>query len=350
MLTVTVTGKLNIDALRDEAQSDVYSFSERSRLFGYVVRKGLINIEVNVAPDAEKSKDATYTLYKNQFNAYTATVATQVMEAIAQKMQYFKEITISLTYTEDKEPEKGEHFDPEDKGEDPGMFPHLDPTPEIPDFDDSGIAIEEPSDLSLGDDGLLSLGGDDSDLVGSQADLLISALDLPNGLEEFLNGIGINTIKDLIGKTAAELHVCDENVVIIQKALADKNFRLKGEDSPMPDDDVLLSLGGDDLSPLDLRGGDDEGDGSVVVLQPDGLPSPEDLEKAAMQNLLARPISDLYLSVRARRCMIRLAISTIGELVAKTEGDLLECKQFGVTSLNEVREKLAEKKLKLKGD
>jgi len=265
MLTVTVTGKLNIDALRDEAQSDVYSFSERSRLFGYVVRKGLINIEVNVAPDAEKSKDATYTLYKNQFNAYTATVATQVMEAIAQKMQYFKEITISLTYTEDKEPEKGEHFDPEDKGEDPGMFPHLDPTPEIPDFDDSGIAIEEPSDLSLGDDG-------------------------------------------------------------------------------------LLSLGGDDLSPLDLRGGDDEGDGSVVVLQPDGLPSPEDLEKAAMQNLLARPISDLYLSVRARRCMIRLAISTIGELVAKTEGDLLECKQFGVTSLNEVREKLAEKKLKLKGD
>ena len=68
------------------------------------------------------------------------------------------------------------------------------------------------------------------------------------------------------------------------------------------------------------------------------------------QALLDRPIADLNLSVRARKCMIRLGLNTIGELLRKTGDDLLECKNFGVTSLNEVREKLTIKGLKLRGD
>jgi DNA-directed RNA polymerase subunit alpha len=68
------------------------------------------------------------------------------------------------------------------------------------------------------------------------------------------------------------------------------------------------------------------------------------------QALLGRPISDLNLSVRARKCMIRLGITTIAELVRRTGDDLLECKNFGVTSLNEVREKLTTLALKLRGD
>lgn len=68
------------------------------------------------------------------------------------------------------------------------------------------------------------------------------------------------------------------------------------------------------------------------------------------QALLERPISDLNLSVRARKCMVRLGISTIGELIRRTGDDLLECKNFGVTSLNEVREKLDQHGLKLRGD
>ena len=64
----------------------------------------------------------------------------------------------------------------------------------------------------------------------------------------------------------------------------------------------------------------------------------------------AGPISELNLSVRARKCMIRLGINTIGELVRRTGDDLLECKNFGVTSLNEVREKLTVQGLKLRGD
>ena len=66
--------------------------------------------------------------------------------------------------------------------------------------------------------------------------------------------------------------------------------------------------------------------------------------------LLDRPITDLNLSVRARKCMVRLGINTIGELVRRTGDDLLECKNFGVTSLTEVREKLTIKNLKLRGD
>ena len=68
------------------------------------------------------------------------------------------------------------------------------------------------------------------------------------------------------------------------------------------------------------------------------------------QALLDRPIADLNLSVRARKCMVRLGINTIAELVRRTGDDLLECKNFGVTSLNEVREKLTAKNLKLRGD
>ncbi len=66
--------------------------------------------------------------------------------------------------------------------------------------------------------------------------------------------------------------------------------------------------------------------------------------------LLDRPISDLNLSVRARKCMVRLGLSTIGELLRRTGDSLLECKNFGVTSLIEVREKLTEAGLKLRGD
>ncbi|MGC6441830.1 MAG: tetratricopeptide repeat protein [Rubripirellula sp.] len=68
------------------------------------------------------------------------------------------------------------------------------------------------------------------------------------------------------------------------------------------------------------------------------------------QALLDRPISDLNLSVRARKCMARLQINIIGELIRKTGDEMLECKNFGVTSLNEVREKLTDLGLKMRGD
>ena len=63
-----------------------------------------------------------------------------------------------------------------------------------------------------------------------------------------------------------------------------------------------------------------------------------------------RPIADLNLSVRARKCMVRLGITTIGDVIRRTGDELLECKNFGVTSLNEVREKLTIQNLRLRGE
>jgi DNA-directed RNA polymerase subunit alpha len=69
-------------------------------------------------------------------------------------------------------------------------------------------------------------------------------------------------------------------------------------------------------------------------------------ERAAM----AKPIADLNLSVRARKCMAKLGVSTIGDLMRHNADQLLEQKNFGVTSLTEVRAKLGEIGLKLQGD
>jgi DNA-directed RNA polymerase subunit alpha len=68
------------------------------------------------------------------------------------------------------------------------------------------------------------------------------------------------------------------------------------------------------------------------------------------QAVLSKPVSDLNLSVRARKCMNRLGINSLGDLVQRSADELLESKNFGMTSLSEVREKLAQLGLSLRGD
>jgi DNA-directed RNA polymerase subunit alpha len=68
------------------------------------------------------------------------------------------------------------------------------------------------------------------------------------------------------------------------------------------------------------------------------------------QAVLNKPVSELNLSVRARKCMNRLGINTLGELIQRTADELLESKNFGQTSLSEVRDKLAQYGLTLRGD
>jgi DNA-directed RNA polymerase subunit alpha len=63
--------------------------------------------------------------------------------------------------------------------------------------------------------------------------------------------------------------------------------------------------------------------------------------------MLSKPVSELELSVRARRCLQRLNISTIGDLIQHTEPELLSTRNFGVTSLNEIKGRLAELGLSL---
>jgi DNA-directed RNA polymerase subunit alpha len=136
-----------------------------------------------------------------------------------------------------------------------------------------------------------------------------------------LQKMGVRTLGDLTRTTEQEL-------------LASKNF---GETSLVEIREMLQQRG------LQLgQFSHEKGEPEPVVDTSDMSPDE--------QAFLERSIGDLNLSVRARKCMARLGLNTIGELLRKSGDDLLECKNFGVTSLNEVREKLTQYGLKLRGD
>jgi DNA-directed RNA polymerase subunit alpha len=139
-----------------------------------------------------------------------------------------------------------------------------------------------------------------------------------------LRKMNIRTLGDLTRTTEAAL-------------LASKNF---GETSLSEIKEMMTSKG------LRLGMALEGGDRAAGDLRAEPVEELTQEERA----LLAKPISDLNLSVRARKCMNKLGIQTVGELIVHTGDELMECKNFGVTSLNEVREKLAELNLKLKNE
>ena len=63
---------------------------------------------------------------------------------------------------------------------------------------------------------------------------------------------------------------------------------------------------------------------------------------------LAQPIEDLELTVRSYNCLKREGIHTVGELMARSEADLMDIRNFGAKSIDEVKEKLYELGLSLK--
>lgn len=75
----------------------------------------------------------------------------------------------------------------------------------------------------------------------------------------------------------------------------------------------------------------------------------EDLERKEdrLNQILRTPITDFELSVRARNCLNKMNIVTLGDLVKLTEPELLSYKNFGETSLNEIKEILSSKNLRL---
>ena len=64
--------------------------------------------------------------------------------------------------------------------------------------------------------------------------------------------------------------------------------------------------------------------------------------------ILTKPISVLDLSVRARKALQMLGVLSLGELAARTEAELLGVKNFGQTSLDEIKERLVDHELSLK--
>ena len=68
---------------------------------------------------------------------------------------------------------------------------------------------------------------------------------------------------------------------------------------------------------------------------------------AAVESKLSMSLAELNLSVRATNCLESENIHTVRDLVMRTEDQLLDVRNFGETTLNEVREKLTELGLRL---
>jgi DNA-directed RNA polymerase subunit alpha len=94
---------------------------------------------------------------------------------------------------------------------------------------------------------------------------------------------------------------------------------------------------------------------SLVSLVADMSDAPQALELGETGTVgsgspdLDLPIEDLDLSERPRNCLKRAQVNTVGELVMKSEDDLLAITNFGQKSLDEVLQKLDERGLSLRG-
>jgi len=139
-----------------------------------------------------------------------------------------------------------------------------------------------------------------------------------------LQRMNLETLGDLCRLTEEEL-------------LASRNF---GETSLQEIKEILSARG--------LRLGEAREEGVTLVPGAEPAAIPAGAPGAPTEAILATPISELNLSMRSRKCMERLGIDTIGQLVEHTAEELLASRNFGRTSLNEVNEKLARFNLSLK--
>ena len=129
--------------------------------------------------------------------------------------------------------------------------------------------------------------------------------------------MGVRTLGDLVQRTEQEL-------------LSYKNF---GETSLQEIKDILAQKG------LRLGMGREEvarDDQARTILE--GIGTGE----ADKRKLLQKPLTELELSVRSRHCMSVLGLKTVNDLISRSEAELMTIKNFGQTSLNEVKQKLAE--------
>ena len=65
-------------------------------------------------------------------------------------------------------------------------------------------------------------------------------------------------------------------------------------------------------------------------------------DRERLRKLLNMSVNEIELSVRAANCLNNANLATVGELVRKTEADMLKYRNFGKKSLNEIKDKLKE--------
>lgn len=154
-------------------------------------------------------------------------------------------------------------------------------------------------------------------------DTPVSDFELSVRSRNCLKKMNINTLGDLLRITEVEL-------------LAYKNF---GETS-LNEIKAMLSQKG-------LRLGQMKEEAHRATR----TPSPRRIggvETSPVNDAMNRFLSEIEFSGRSRKCLQRLGLVTVSDLVNKTEGELLATKNFGQTSLSEIKGKLAELDLSLR--
>ena len=105
--------------------------------------------------------------------------------------------------------------------------------------------------------------------------------------------------------------------------------------------DALASAGATLRSLVDLV--------ATMSDEPKGLELGDVVDATVSSPDLDLPIEELDLSERPNNCLKRAQVNTVGELLTKTEDDLLNITNFGQKSLDEVKAKLDERGLTLRG-
>jgi DNA-directed RNA polymerase subunit alpha len=82
-----------------------------------------------------------------------------------------------------------------------------------------------------------------------------------------------------------------------------------------------------------------------VETEESGSAAGSELGQSELDALLDTNVEELELSVRSANCLKNAGIRSLRELVQRTEKDMLETKNFGRKSLNEIKEILREKGL-----
>ena len=80
----------------------------------------------------------------------------------------------------------------------------------------------------------------------------------------------------------------------------------------------------------------------------EGIDLGPSVQDAALAADLALPIEDLDLTVRSYNCLKREGIHTVGELIVRSEADLMDIRNFGSKSIDEVKAKLHSMGMQLK--
>ena len=162
----------------------------------------------------------------------------------------------------------------------------------------------------------------DRDIIKRRAELdtPVTDFELSVRARTCLKKMNIRTLGDLLRYSEAELmsykNFGESSLIEIKRMLASKNLK--------------LGQGFDDAHRTARR----------HVL--------DKFKGTGQERILSKPVSDLQLSVRARKALQLLNIQTLGDLASHTEAELMGVKNFGATSLTEVRERLAEHGLGLR--